>query len=74
MRRRTRQKHFKSLTVGRKGGGWGVRKPKLGAWLTNNWMGRGGGCSGGRYWGRYSGEWVELWPGDRREGHGAGGS
>ena len=45
-----------------------MKKPKLGAGLTNHWMGRGGGCSGGRYWGRYSGEWVELWPGDRREG------
>ena len=47
MRRRTGQKHFKSLTIGRKGGGWGVRKPRLGAGVTSNWRGFGGGYSGG---------------------------
>ena len=62
------------MTAGRKDGGWGMGKSKLGAWLTNNRLDRGGGCSGGRYRGRYNGEWVELWPGDRREGRGAGGS
>ena len=61
------------MTVGRKGGGWGVGKHKLGAWLTNSWLGKGGGCSGGGYWGRNSGEWVELWPGGGGEGRGAGG-
>ena len=42
------------MTVGRKDGGWGVGKPKLGAWLTNNRLDRGGGCRGGGYWHGYS--------------------
>ena len=71
MRGRTGQKLFKSLTIGRKGRGWGMRKPKLGAWVTNDWMGRGGRCSGGGSGGRYSGERVDLWFGERREGSGS---
>ena len=57
------------MTAGRKDGGWGMGKSKLGARLTNNWLGKGGG-----YWDRYSVEWVEVWLGDRRGGRGAGGS
>ena len=72
MRRRTGQKLFKSLTIGRKGGGWGVRKPRLGAWVTNNWRGRGGRYSGGRFGGWNNRGRVRLWFGEGREGSGAG--
>ena len=42
MRRRTGQKHFKSLTIGRKGRGWGVEEIKLGAEGADNWRDFGG--------------------------------
>ena len=74
MRRKTGQKHFKSLTIGRKGRGWGMRTPRLGAWVANSCMGRGSGYSGGRFGGWYNRGRVDLWFGERREGSGAGGS